>query len=110
MNARRKEIDDGSIEIGHEFGGLTLKEKNGCDWILQCACKNVITVKRSEMLKNKRISCGVRCKKRSALRRKKKKENEIADTAVHMEIPGFKWVETRTNSNGVKWMIFRRAA
>ena len=110
MNTRRNEPDDGSIEIGHEFGGLTLIRKDGCDWILRCACKKVITVKRSEMLKDKRISCGTSCKKRSAIRRKKKKENESAETVVHLAIPGFKQVETRTNDNGGKWIIFRRAA
>jgi len=111
------EYDYESVKIGAVFRGLTLKEKGQpiglrgkmlpSKWLMMCICGADVWMSRSEMVSNKRMSCG-KCKTaRNVFREIINKETAKEAVRDHLSIPGFKKVETRKHENGSVWCVFR---
>lgn len=109
-----------SVKIGTVFRGLTLKEKGQpiglrgkllpSKWLMSCVCGADAWMSRSEMVSGKRMTCG-KCKTaRKVFREIKNKETAKEAVRDHLDIPGFKKVETRTHGDGSVWCIYRLAS
>lgn len=108
-----------SVKIGAVFRGLTLKEKGQpiglrgkllpSKWLMSCVCGADAWMSRNEIIIGKRVTCG-KCQSYKLFPKVKKNKPAKEVVSDHLDIPGFKKVETRTHGDGSVWRVFRMAA
>ena len=91
-----------SVEIGAVFGKITLKEKTGSLWIMVCACGREKKIKRSDVVRRFRSTCG-ECGIRKQPERVKKED-------LRKICADFEVVEVRKMPYGDTWNFYRERA